>query len=434
MTTTVRLVLAFTALGLLGAAACGGSSAPQATPDPTGVINPEAGVVPPDMDAAPEAAALGPDPVDPSYPTKHTPIPNVDDNGGGVLVNPKVVTITYVGDTKVADLEDFGDTITSTKWWDTVRDGYCDLKGDCVGQGMGAGHVHLSDTPKSSYTDSADPNNPSTIQDMIKGYVADGTFPAPDKDTLYAIYFPSTVSITLDGSGSCNEFGAYHNSTVVTAPAQDGGPPPGPIEVAYAIMPRCSGSLNELTISASHEFIEASTDPQVSAPAYYMQNQIWAMLGGEVGDLCVSYTGDDTYQEGKYIVQRSWSNKAAAASHDPCVPAPAPADQPYFNLAPATGQDQVSMKVGDSKTITLTGFSDAPMDDWSVSAREFSSFQGGSNVLTFVMDRQVAHNGSKINLTITLNAKPQGGYAIYSLTSKSKTGVEHSWPMAVLAN
>jgi hypothetical protein len=204
------------------------------------------------------------------------------------------------------------------------------------------------------------------------------------------------------------------------------------MEVAYAIMPRCSNSLNELTLAASHEFIEAATDPMVSSPTYYMQNQLWAFLGGEVGDLCVSYSGDDSYQEGKYIVQRSWSNKAAAASHDPCVPAPT--GTPYFNLAPAAGQDQLSMKVGDSKTITLTGFSDAAMDDWAVSAREFSSFMGGSNVLTFVLDRQVAHNGSKINLTITLNAKPQGGYAVYSLVSKSKTGDQHNWPMAVLAN
>jgi hypothetical protein len=432
--TILRLATGLSILGLLAAAACGGASVAPSQDDPTGVINPEAGVTATDDgDAAADAQTLGPDPLDPNYPTKHTPIPLVDDNGGTVLVNPKIVTVTFPNDSKLADLEDFGDTITSTKWWDTVRDGYCDTNGNCVGPGTGAGHVHIADAAKATYTDSADPANPSTMQDMIKGYVADGTLPPPDKDTLYAIYFPSTTSITLDGAGSCSEFGGYHNSTTVTAPAQDGGPPPGPVEVAYAILPRCSGSLNELTIAASHEFIEAATDPMVSAPTYYMQNQLWAFLGGEVGDLCVSYSGDDTYTEGKYIVQRSWSNKAAAASHDPCVPAPA--GTPYFNLAPAAGQDQLSLKVGASKTITLTGFSDAAMDDWAISAREYSSFMGGgSNVLTLVMDRQVAHNGSKINLTITLNAKPQGGYAVYSLISKSKTGDQHDWPMAVLSN
>ena len=77
-----------------------------------------------------------------------------------------------------------------------------------------------------------------------------------------------------------------------------------------------------------------------------MQNQLWAFLGGEVGDLCVSYRGDDSYTESGYVVQRSWSNKAAAASHNPCVPAPDPSSQPYFNVAPGSNQDQIQLKVG----------------------------------------------------------------------------------------
>ena len=87
------------------------------------------------------------------------------------------------------------------------------------------------------------------------------------------------------------------------------------------------------------------------------------------------------------------------------------------------------------KTIQLTGFSDAPMAaDWDVDAQEFTSFQtGGANVLSFVFDRQKAHNGSKINLTVTLNSAPQGGYAISSITSKSGS-TTHDWPMAVLSN
>jgi hypothetical protein len=422
------LVAAVASLTVVSAAACGGSSAKQATPEPTGVIDPDAG--PPKPDGG--EAGLPPDPLDTNYPAAHAPIPLVDDNGGTILKNMKIVTVTFDGDSKRAILEQFGDTITQTKWWDAVRDGYCDSMNRCVGVGSSGGHVHIADPPAASYTDSAF-STTSTIQDFIKAHVADGSFPSPDEDTLYAIYFPSSVSISLDNAGSCSDFGAYHNSVVVTAPAADEGGAPRQVDVAYAIMPRCGNSTTQLTVSGSHEFIEAATDPHVISPAYYMQNQLWSSIGGEVGDLCTSFNGNDTYVEGPFVVQRSWSNKAASMSHDPCVPAGA---APYFNVAPTTPvqvTNAIGIKVGSSKVIPLTAFSDAPMPaDWALDAFETSHFMGGNDVLGFSFDRTEVHNGSKPNLTITLSARPSQGQATFVLTSKNGT-VTHTWPLAVRA-
>src|SRR6185295_18397735 len=97
----------------------------------------------------------------------------------------------------------------------------------------------------------------SSIQDMIKARIADGTFPVPTSETLYALYFPAATKITLDGESSCRSFGAYHNTVKVVPPGAAADSTP--ISVPYAIMPRCQGGERSLTISASHEFTEAAT-------------------------------------------------------------------------------------------------------------------------------------------------------------------------------
>ncbi len=184
--------------------------------------------------------------------------------------------------------------------------------------------------------------------------------------------------------------------------------------------------------AASHELIEAATDPHVgsqSTIAYYMTNLAWSIEGGEVGDVCVGR--NDEYQESGFAVQRSWSNTAAKASHDPCVPAPA--NEAYFNTAYASNS-LASMKVGDTKTIQLTAFSDAPTDDWALRATDYAQQYGGTASLDIQLDKATANNGTKINMTVKVVAAPPknfGGYALFSISSKNATG-SHRWPGAIL--
>ena len=88
------------------------------------------------------------------------------------------------------------------------------------------------------------------------------------------------------------------------------------------------GPLDALTAVASHELIESVIDPEPFAnPAYRVLDGangywIWAR-GGEAADMCSGQSDPYGIFPGfDYTVARSWSNKAAVALHDPCVPVP----------------------------------------------------------------------------------------------------------------
>jgi hypothetical protein len=412
--------------------ACGGSSDSASAPTATTDTGDDSGAP---VATTPDAGttSTGPGPIDPKYPTAHPALPIVDFNGGTILSAPHIITITVDGDSMRADLERFGTVITTTKWWDAVRAGYCDSTGACVGQGDAGDPVHLATTDftTQAFTDSSQ-GGAATLQDFITSLISSGKFPAPTANTLYAIYLPSdSYTVNLDGSTSCGEFGGYHNSYGYPGVAATGTAAAIPAAtVQYALVPRC-GAEEITTVAASHEFIEAATDPHVgSGTAYYMQDQLWSLEGGEVGDLCVTQDNSDEVQESGFSVQRSWSNTAAKASHDPCVPAPA--GDIYFNVAPK--DETITAKVGDTKTIQLTAFSDAPIADWEIHGTDYAQEFGGSQSLSFAFDKTTVNNGTKINMTITVVAAPPTqfqGAALFSIGSKSGT-TTHRWPGAVI--
>ncbi len=396
--------------------ACGGTTTDNPTP-PTD----DAGTDAADPDAAVDAGPA-------KYPADHQPLPQVDYHGGRVLDAMKIVTVTFASDdqTLVGRLNTFGDTITSTPWWKETTSEYCaQPKGTpCVGPGTGGGHVSITEAPAAAYTDSSS-TDPSTIKDLIKAKVADKTFPDPTDNTLYALYFPKGVNVTLDGSQSCNSFGAYHNTVSLTNAKNE------LVVVAYAIMPRCGGEATTTT-SASHEFVEAATDPDVGLNllSYYMTSSLWAVAGGEVGDLCVDFAGgNDKIQESGFTVQRSWSNLSAAASHDPCVPIPA--GSVYFNAAPRVKKIVLKAQ-GDTATVDVDAFSDAPTADWQLSAIDFAQFQGQSSALSFAIDNKTVNNGTHAVVTVTATKTPpsQGGFAIISRQGQTT----HFWPVEVRRN
>jgi hypothetical protein len=131
-----------------------------------------------------------------------------------------------------------------------------------------------------------------------------------------------------------------------------------------------------------------------------------------------------------YTVQRAWSNAAARAGKNPCVPAPA---TPYFAAVPVfdglvpiaydkfkwSGQTRgVQIPVGQSKTIDVALFSDAPADAWKVLAYDLSALEGNPPNLALHLDRASGKNGDVLRLTITpLHETPEGGarFLLYSI-------------------
>src|SRR5208282_1712078 len=129
--------------------------------------------------------------------------------------------------------------------------------------------------------------------------------------------------------------------------------PVGSLNVAYGVVLECSqlsgpgGLLDETTQSASHEIIEAATDPNPNgSPAWYgfddnlhLSWDVFQQFQDEIGDACELYL-DSFYSETEanfsFGVQRMWSNKSAAAGHAPCVPT---TGSPYYNTTLLDPQD-----------------------------------------------------------------------------------------------
>jgi hypothetical protein len=148
--------------------------------------------------------------------------------------------------------------------------------------------------------------------------------------------------------------------------------------------------------------------------------------GGEVGDLCTELAnpGSSLVFEDGYYLQRIWSNVAAQAGNDPCVPALSP----YFNVAVPSSAGLQSLNVGQSTEIRLQPFSDSPTSPWEVRAIDGSTFLGASTPsLDLTLSADSTSNGSPLILTVKLLALPTTGYASFYVDSLSDSSV-HVWP------
>jgi hypothetical protein len=275
------------------------------------------------------------------------------------------------------------------------------------------------------------------------------TWGTPREDTIYAIYPPSTtfVSVPYDPN-VCNDGlggGGFHESAVIKG-----------LNIPFAIAAHCKTpagqtDLDVYSATMSHELIEAVTDPVDSKPAFAQTDDAHAafQLGtwGEVCDLC-EFAPQTEYRPTGVpgLSQRCFSNVAAVAGHDPCVPA---VSQPYFNAVPVVSDtvrmtwsgfsynaQGVKIPVGKTKTIEVDLFSDAPTRDWTVKALDYASaIDGGTPALALKLDHLSGNNGSKLQLTITvLRADPNYGGEAFVLESFGADGVMRSYWNGIVGN
>jgi hypothetical protein len=253
------------------------------------------------------------------------------------------------------------------------------------------------------------------------------------------VYFPWTTTISGTNLGvSCLNFGAYHNENDL-----------GLTPFAYAVMPTCdhySPYPYYTQISASHELAEASSDPFVqTAPAYTSSsfNNGWI---GEIGDVCTPF---DTFYRVNggtyYAVQRIWSNAAAAAGTQPCIPAPGTL---YAALTPDGGTALPSfcdpsvpeactsvfvVSAGQTYDLTLTGWINQPSVAAAVIAVG-SSITGGRNQFNpqIALDRYNFRNGDEAHLTVQIPAgtPSQQGGEITILSGFDNDNYAY-WPIAL---
>jgi hypothetical protein len=329
------------------------------------------------------------------------PLPQVMKQGGAVLKNPRLVPVFFADDPLADDLERFVGSVGCTDYWRAAVNEYG------VGDALPGTSVRLSEPSPAHLSD-------AQIESWL---IAELTRPAPrleepTNDSIYVLFYGEATMVEQGGGTSCQEYGGYHSS--VTLP--DGR------TIAYAVVPRCgpgfgfgSTVLDTATAAASHEIIEASTDPApFDDPAYAYVDDAhgpWMyVFGGETSDLCAQSTDAFYTPPGyEFMVQRSWSNRAAR-SGDPCVPARD--DAKFFTAAPnlpsvleiepgLSGRGVVVPK-GTSKTIDVDLYDEESAGgDIDVEVMDYSDALGSAGSSSYTLDRSSGNGGETLHLTIS---------------------------------
>ncbi len=350
----------------------------------------------------------------------HTAYPQLPDLGGPRLAHPQIVTVTFANDPRAATFEAFASWIVTSDWLAAVGAEYG------VGPGAVAGVAHRPETPMPMITS-------AEIEAYLAAGVMDGSIPRPANlaDALYIVYYPSTTQITttfVNGivKKSCSSFGGYHGE--VHANGQN---------FAYSAIPDCGGSITGLTaietieMIVSHEVIEASTDAApISAPAYQLRpdpTDAWYTafeFEVEDGDLCEA--PERFVREATFVAQRSWSNAAAAAGKEPCVPADPTSPAFGATVSPIGTQHAAA---GATVDFAVTGWSSGPVADWRLTT------QARSLLIHVKLDKASLNNGDTTMLHVTVPANAVSGSTVPIFLIASHTAVDATmWPIAIVVD
>jgi MYXO-CTERM domain-containing protein len=253
--------------------------------------------------------------------------------------------------------------------------------GQHIGRGNYAGTLTLSSIPSGNVTD-------AQIQSTLDQAFVAGTLPPPDDNTLYAIYFPSSVTISLGGSSSCSSFGAYHEAIIETTRHN----------AYYLVMPDCGSSFNGMTSVSTHELVEAMTDnipTPANSPNY---PQSWNdSMGSEVGDLCGS-SSTVTTPLGMFTVQNIWDERTQACKAFS-------SDANDFNVAISPNVAMVALGATSTFTVqtaTTTG-----------SAQTLTLSATGPTGVTATVSPTTITSGATATLTVTAtNPSTQSGLQV----------------------
>lgn len=274
--------------------------------------------------------------------------------GGPVISNIHVVEVfwgSFVDSGSTTGLQQYFTDVTNSNYFDLLSEyGTVNVTGQggapgsnqLIGRGAFDGKFVITPSlcPGSA---AATPPTCSLTDAQIQNELVNqlSNLPAPVTDaqgnfnTIYLIYFPPGVQITIGKSQSCmgGGFCAYHSSLGLnsrTGLPYGVFPDFGPTSGCSAANQGCGSStaFNNLTAVSSHELGEAATDVDVSNATTFAPPLAWFsnLTGEELGDICTQQQAQITAGSNTYTVQKLWSNMQNA-----CVTAPA-----QYRLATAT--------------------------------------------------------------------------------------------------
>jgi hypothetical protein len=232
-------------------------------------------------------------------PTTSSATPHLTYFGGPVLTHISVHPVYWNSATAFqSSINSFYPAITVSSIYSSLLFQY-----SSIGTGSAVAGIVDSRTT-TSVSDAA-------VQTELNNLFAAGRLPLPNASNYYPVHFPAGVRITApDGSQSCVQFCAYHGTYVRSG-----------VNVNYGVIPDigqsgcnggCGGStvLNNTTSVASHELVEATTDPAVGLATVFGPPLAWYdQVNGEIGDIC---NGQQTTIASGWTVQKEWSNSANA--------------------------------------------------------------------------------------------------------------------------
>ncbi len=165
-----------------------------ATPQPSATESDEP---PPSADGASE-----------TYPAFVPEIAELVHNGGPVLKNPVIVTVTWPNESDVSSFEKLGDTIGATSYWREMVSEY----------GIGAAtsgalnHVGMTAPLGASIDiDTLDLFAANNIRNP-----AASKWPAATDQTLYLLYFPAGTKVDANGVDACSTIDGFHTRAAST--------------------------------------------------------------------------------------------------------------------------------------------------------------------------------------------------------------------------
>jgi len=231
--------------------------------------------------------------------------------GGRVLSHVKVDVVVWdrwsyaksVPLTGARSVASFFGGITASKYLDWLSE--YDTPTQHIGRGTleGVYTVHPPSAANGSTVSG------TQIASALRGFIDTGQLPKPSTNRIYAIFFRSGQTIVSADGNSATDFCAYHDTMSYKSSA-----------AYYAVVPyevrnrgcnAASNPFDSLTTVVSHELVEGITDPGVGLNrlAWYDQTN------GEIADICAGPGAAEPVIGGdgvRYMVQRLWSNRAAA--------------------------------------------------------------------------------------------------------------------------
>jgi hypothetical protein len=344
-------------------------------------------------------------------------LPRVVHRGGPFLRAPVITTVTFAGDepSVVERLESFGELIGRSAWWAEVMDGYCAGADDCIRAGRGGRRIRLPQNLPPHVSD-------VQIEALLEEEADAGALTDLEREALVLVYLPPRIRL----SDAFNPFYC------------DGGPRgfhrmlrTANVSFPFAVIPRCGGDA-ETTATASHEIVEAATNPDPGQPGFGISPGssaiAFAAAGAEPVDPCrlLNFDHHRTDESGFYL-QRAWSNRRADAGRDPCVPSVR--ERPYAALIPRTPVVRLDAE-GATASIVLDAVADRPMESWRVSTIDLTGEQEGVQYVEARLDKTDVASGDVATLTIRVLRLHPRQISIVGLVSRVGTHA-HLWPVAV---